>query len=166
MLDVGIFQNRICRYAYAIALNSPNPYAYVLRNQIGCFSERQRCPVDRDRRCRSCSVRRGERPCPWRPGNCSRCDRFCSLSMTRTRSAASTIQLSNWRARCFGNVEAAFACMSVRACGSAGCPTSAPSPAERTVHAGSACFSMASAIGLRQILPIHTTRISFIISGH
>src|SRR3546814_6760387 len=46
---------------------------------------------------------------------------------------------------------------------SAGGPTSAARPAECTVLSGKCCLSSASARGLRQILPIHTSRMRFMV---
>src|SRR3546814_7224697 len=46
---------------------------------------------------------------------------------------------------------------------SAGLPTSAARPAECTVLSGKCCLSSASARGLRQILPIHTSRMRFMV---
>ncbi len=45
-------------------------------------------------------------------------------------------------------------------------PTSAPSPADSTVNAGSYCFSSRSAVGERQMFPTHTTRILLNIADY
>src|SRR5690554_6615936 len=81
--------------------------------------------------------------------------------MTKTKSARLIISAFNFRATC-GLRSIPKRCMHDLAFSSAACPTMPAIPADSICKCGYCFFKKYSAIGLRQILPIQTTKICLI----